>query len=80
MGDATITMKRPRSVNFSTLEVIELPYSLGDNPSVNGGAPVSVGWDCQNRMIMDLGLFEECRPARRDKSALHLNKVVRKHL
>ena len=69
-----------RRVRFSTLEVIELPYCLGDNPSVNGGAPVSISWDCQKRTIVDLGFFEEYRPARRNKSALHLNKALRRNL
>jgi hypothetical protein len=75
-----VTMKRPRTVTFSTLEIIELSYCLGDNPSVNGGAPVSTSWECQNRTIMDLGVFEEYRPARRNKGALHLNKTARRNL
>ena len=71
---------RSRTVKFSNVEIIELPYTLGDNPSVSGGPPVSASWISQKRTSLDLDFFEQYRPPRRNKSALHLTKEARKEL
>lgn len=74
------SFKRSRCVQFSFVEIIELPYTLGDNPSVSGGPPVAASWQSQKRTSLDLEFFELYRPPRRNKSALHLSKEARKEL
>lgn len=69
-----------RSVGFATIEIIELPYTVGDNPSVSCGAPISASWYSQKRTSLDLEFFEQYRPLRRNKKDLHLTKEARKEL
>ncbi|KAL7433208.1 hypothetical protein ACHAXM_004547 [Skeletonema potamos] len=40
-SSSTIT---PRNVSFSHLQVREYEVTLGDNPSVSSGVPISLGW------------------------------------
>ena len=68
------------TVSFSNVEIIELPYTLGDNPSVSSGAPISASWIAQKRTILDLDFFERFRPERRNKRALQLSKDARKSM
>ena len=67
-------------VRFSTLEIIELPYTIGDNPSVSDGVPISPSWKEQKRTTFDFEFFETYRPARRTKNELILSCHARKEL
>lgn len=67
-------------VGFSSVEIIELPYTLGDNPAVSCGPPISASWGSQKRTILNLDFFEQYRPFRRDKEALHLSRRARTEL
>eukprot|EP00934_Nitzschia_sp_Nitz4_P002461 Nitzschia sp. Nitz4//scaffold116_size91068//76186//77265//NITZ4_004967-RA/size91068-exonerate_est2genome-gene-0.17-mRNA-1//-1//CDS//3329533605//2451//frame0 len=69
-----------RNVVFDSVEVIELPYTIGDNPSVSGGVPIAPSWNPQKRTRMDLKQFEEHRPIRRQKRDLHLSEQTRNQL
>lgn len=39
------TSRRHRSVRFSTAEFRYYPITIGDNPSVTSGVPLTIGWD-----------------------------------
>jgi hypothetical protein len=54
-----------KRVRFETVEIIELPISIGDNPSVREGAPLTTEWVAQQRTTLNLEYFEAYRPARR---------------
>ena len=43
-----------RRVSFGNVEIIELPYALGDNPSVTCGVPISASWKAQKRTKLQL--------------------------
>eukprot|EP00980_Cylindrotheca_fusiformis_P025930 scaffold14920_cov63-Cylindrotheca_fusiformis.AAC.3 len=47
-----------RHVCFDTIEIIELPYCLGDNPAVSSGVPISIEWEAQSRIKLSLAHFE----------------------
>jgi hypothetical protein len=66
-------------VAFSKIEIIELPYSLGDNPCCMG-PPIAPSWIAQKRTTLDLEFFERYRPERRSKNALLLSRQARKSL
>jgi hypothetical protein len=66
-------------VTFSKIEIIELPYSLGDNPCCMG-PPIAPSWIAQKRTTLDLEFFERYRPERRSKNALLLSRQARKSL
>ena len=79
-----ITMKttstRSKRVKFSQIEIIELPYALGDNPSVSCGVPITASWEAQKRTTLNLDFFETYRPVRRNKRQLALSRDARKQL
>jgi hypothetical protein len=61
--------RRPRSVQFQSVEIIELAYTVGDNPSVSSGVPLSIEWGAQRRSTLELTFFENHRPPRGDQCA-----------
>jgi hypothetical protein len=57
-----------RSVQFrSTIEILEFAYTIGDNPSVPSGVPLSMEWTLQARTILPLCAFEMHRPPARSR-------------
>ena len=72
--------QKRRRVSFTDVEIIELPYTLGDNPCVSSGVPISASWKAQKRTCLKLDFFEQYRPKRRTKVELHLSKEARKSL
>ena len=72
--------KKTRHVRFSSLEIVELPYTVGDNPCVSNGCPVAASWLSQKKTQFDIDFFERHRPARRSRKALLLSAVDRNAL
>lgn len=70
--------KEQRRLSFDTIEIIELPIILGDNPSVQDGPPLAVSWMPQFRVTVELETFEAIRPPR--KKPCRLCKTLRKKL
>lgn len=58
---------RQRSVQFQSIEIIELAYAIGDNPCVSGGVPLTCEWNAQRRCTIGLDYFEKHRPARSEQ-------------
>jgi hypothetical protein len=69
-----------RHVRFSSLEIVELPYAVGDNPCVSSGVPIAASWVAQKKTKFDIDFFERYRPPRRSKKELLLSAVDRKAL
>jgi hypothetical protein len=70
-GFANEEFKMTRNVSFSHLQVREYEVTLGDNPSVSSGAPVSLGWNYDpNEKISKLPqeVDDECSRQRRRSS------------
>lgn len=59
----TRTKTLPKSVRFREIDYIEFPMTLGDNPSVHSGPPVTCDWKAQYRTPVDIELFERFRTA-----------------
>jgi hypothetical protein len=57
------TMKK-KSVTFHKIEIIELAFAIGDNPSVSSGAPLTLEWVAQKRTVIAVDFFETHRPMR----------------
>ena len=70
----------PKHVDFSTIEIIEFPMTLGCNPSVSSGAPVTIEWEPQHRVRFDLDVFEEHRPKRRHRRELPIDPFIREQI
>jgi hypothetical protein len=82
MSDHIITVeaRQNKRVTFETVEIIELPISIGDNPSVREGAPLTTEWVAQRRTTLNLEYFESYRPRRRSTRELILSQQDREDL
>jgi hypothetical protein len=56
--------KKKKYVTFHKIEIIELAFTIGDNPSVSNGVPLTLEWVAQKRTVMAVDFFETYRPAR----------------
>ena len=52
------------SVHFRSIEILEFAYTIGDNPSVSSGVPLSMEWAPQMKTVIPLCVFETHRPPR----------------
>mmetsp|Transcript_5528 Transcript_5528/g.7305 ORF Transcript_5528/g.7305 Transcript_5528/m.7305 type:complete len:391 (+) Transcript_5528:30-1202(+) len=61
------------SVTFSSIEVQEYPITMGDNPSVSCGPPLTIEWVPASSCTFDISKYEELRkPFRRARADLVL--------
>lgn len=67
-----------RRVSFREVEIIELPMTVGDGPSL--GVPLTVDWQPQDRSTFDIDFFEQFRPERRNKLQLRMGPESRERL
>ena len=75
------------SVSFSTIEVREFPVIIGDNPSCAMGPPLSIDWDPDCELSIDIEEFEHYRNGqghdccrRRTGEELRLDPDQRKYM
>eukprot|EP00816_Leptocylindrus_hargravesii_P003089 CAMPEP_0196819160 /NCGR_PEP_ID=MMETSP1362-20130617/69268_1 /TAXON_ID=163516 /ORGANISM="Leptocylindrus danicus, Strain CCMP1856" /LENGTH=257 /DNA_ID=CAMNT_0042197535 /DNA_START=55 /DNA_END=828 /DNA_ORIENTATION=+ len=54
------------NVSFTKVQIREYPVTIGDNPSVSAGPPLSIGWDVQEEYHHDLEDYEDGRGPRRE--------------
>jgi len=72
-SSAPISKRRSRnsapkkSVRFDTLEIIEFPCILGDNPSCSSGAPLTLDWKPQEQCTVKVDFYEFTRDPRRSR-------------
>jgi hypothetical protein len=59
-----LSQQQKRSVQFRSVEIIEFAYTIGDNPCVSSGVPLSMEWKTQMKTILPLCVFEMHRPPR----------------
>lgn len=69
-----------KHVAFATIEIIEFPITLGDNPAVSSGPPLTIDWVPQQRTKFDLDVFEEYRPERRHRRELPIDAGIREEV
>ena len=69
-----------KSVQFENVEIREYSITIGDNPSVSEGPPISLGWYYDERDTIELPLeeYEQHRAChRREKYELRIPSYVR---
>jgi hypothetical protein len=67
-----------RRVSFNEVEIIELPMTVGDGPSI--GVPLTVDWEPQERSKFSIDFFEQFRPMRRVRNQLRILPASREQL
>lgn len=66
-----------RRVSYGTIQIREHSQTLGDNPSVSYGTPVQLDWLSEDLEHLDIDLYEEYKPAARNKRNMQLNSFQR---
>lgn len=62
-----------RKVQFQTIEIRYFEYTLGDNPAVGDGVPVTINWKPHATETIDISFFEQRRhEVRRTGSGLKI--------
>lgn len=59
-----------QKVRFENIEILEFHYTMGDNPSVTSGCPISLGMDLVNRVNLDVNFYEKNRGKRKHRKKL----------
>jgi hypothetical protein len=76
MSDGGLT----KNVSFHQIEIREYERSLGDNPSVRSGPPISLGWNYNpNHTVVELEDYERLH-SRRDRSEIIMPQSVREDI
>jgi len=80
-SDATPESSPARArVSFDTIAIREYDQTIGDNPSVSYGPPISLDWSYSSEINVDLEDYETDRPPRRSLRAMRTNYYHRKHI
>lgn len=66
-----------RLVQFNEIQIREYERTVGDNPSVTKGPPVSIGWNYKEKESKPLEEYENTREERKNISNLVLSKRIR---
>jgi len=66
-----------KNISFSTLEVRSYDVTLGDNPGVSNGPPVSLDWNYEDSQHINLDEYESLRAPRRSKEEMRLDSQSR---
>jgi hypothetical protein len=69
-----------RSVSFNKIDIAEHVYQLGDNPSVMSGAPITISWEPQERITLDVDEYEDLRSSNRSREEMRLPSSYREQL
>ncbi|KAL3942959.1 MAG: hypothetical protein SGBAC_002948 [Bacillariaceae sp.] len=72
------TRKSDSKVAFQHIVVREYQQTIGDNPSVGEGAPISLDWNYQQNEALDVDLYECTRAERRNVNEMRLTHYQRK--
>jgi len=69
---------KDKNVRFSTVEMRLYPLRLGDNPSISGGPPLTIGWDYEGSPIVSkVEEYETIRPPRRTSEEMKIPRSLR---
>jgi|Transcript_6942 hypothetical protein len=68
------------SVSFKDVQIRDYNLTVGDNPSVSYGPPLSLDWEYEERSALCINEYEESRPARRSLRQMALNYYQRTNI
>jgi hypothetical protein len=73
-------LQQKRSVQFRSIEILEFAYTVGDNPAVSSGVPLSMEWSPQMKTILPLCDFEMHRPPRSSECSRRISSHRREKI
>jgi hypothetical protein len=71
--------KLTKRVSFDTIEILQFPIEVGDNPCAEG-VPISIGWEAHETDVFDLDLYEQHKPEPRGRDDIHIPAQIRQAL
>jgi hypothetical protein len=72
--EEAVASKRGKGrVNFGTITAWEFPPTIGDNPSVSAGVPISLGHSPSSTAVVDIDAYEKSRKPRRTTRQLKID-------
>ena len=74
------TLKRNHCVGFATITIREYEQTIGDNPSVSYGPPISLDWEYQQLEPVTLEHYEAHRAPRRTLRQMCMNYYTRRNV
>jgi hypothetical protein len=74
---ASRSSSSPTLIEFSTVTIREYPITIGDNPASRLGISLSVEWDHDSEVTLDLTAYEGERPPRRSGREMIIPPDVR---
>jgi hypothetical protein len=76
---SSVGKNRRKKVTFGHIDVYEHVIEMGDNSFVSDGAPITIGWELQNKRAFDISYFETYFPSeeRRKDQSLKLSVAQR---
>ena len=74
------SLKVPRKVRFHEIQFREYEQTIGDNPCVSYGPPISLDWDYEECESIDVEEYEANRGRRRGMREMIMNYYVRTNL
>lgn len=78
LDDRLKASQRPANgVSFGKLHIREFARRPGDNPGCRIGASLTIDWEVQNEMSVDMEAYEASRPPRRDRGELNIPSETR---
>ena len=76
----TRTRTRHCSIRFDQVHIRAYTQTIGDNPSVSYGPPISLDWTFEELPSEDLEVYETTRPSRRNLRQMMMNYYHRVNL
>ena len=79
---ANIQQVKKKAIQFGQMTIIEFPYTLGDNPSVSSGPPISMGPIHQDKFSVDLIEYDDAKQSihRRSIPEMRMDQMLRTHI
>jgi hypothetical protein len=76
------TASKSKTIDFGTVTIREYARTVGDNPAVGAGAPISLGWAYSKPYIVHIDNFETNirKPGHRTRRDFYLTAEQRFHL
>lgn len=76
----SISASASKQVSFGSIDLHVHQYTLGDNPSLRSGPPVTIAWKSFETFSLDLDDYEREKPDPRQKEMMLLPRSVREHI
>lgn len=69
-----------QGVTFTNIIIRDYPMTVGDNPSVSSGPPLTIGWNYFNEVTIPLDIYEDSKPSPRNGREMIVPRMRREQI